>query len=157
MKKKRTSNHILQVLGLYQIIGGGFGLFTLIYGQIVYSQQITIISFGVFSIFSFSVAAGLLLLTKNNTKYIRLTLVNQSLQVVMIKLVGFGFQYVAGSYFAIGFSDTPRIFLQYKYAIIKSACFVWPGTDNEITVMINLVPILLIYISSRITYKAKNN
>ena len=154
--KKRINKLIAIIIGIYQIIGGGFGLFTLIYGQVVNNLSITIVTAGVFIVFSYSIISGLYLLTNDYKKYIRLTLINQYLQIVKIKVVGFGFQYVAGSYFAFGFSDTPSLFLQYKYAIIKSACFFWPGNDNEITVMINLVPILLIVIVTRI-FNINNN
>lgn len=148
--KRRTTKLLSVFIGIYQIIGGGFGLFSLIYGQIINKLDITFISIGVFLVFSFSIFAGISLVKSYNEKSVKYTLINQYFQIIKIKLVGFGFQYVAGSYFALGFSDTPRLCLQYKYALIKSACFVWPGTDNEISVMINLVPLIIIIIISRL-------
>ena len=86
------------------------------------------------------------------TKAAKFTFINQAIQVLKIKLVGYGYQYVAGSYFAIGFTDTPNYFAQYKYAIIKGTCLIWLGSDNEITVMINLIPIILIFVVFRLLH-----
>lgn len=148
--KPRTAGVLLKIIGIYQIIGGGVGLFSLVYGQIVNKLDVTIISFGVFIVFSFSIIAGIFLLKSYEEKAITYTLVNQYFQILTIKLIGIGYQYVAGSYFGIGFSETPKLNLFYKYAIIKSNLLIWPGTDNEITISINLIPILIIIIVSRI-------
>ena len=89
------------------------------------------------------------LLTKQHNKGIELSKVNQFFQIAQFKILGNGLEYVAGVYFAVGFSDSPALNLQYKLAAYKSSCFISFMTgDDEIKVMLNIVAIaILIYLA----------
>ncbi len=136
---------LIRLIGVIQILGGLLGLtltfrqgFGFVFNYFIY---FIIITFA----FSFGIYCGVILLTKNISRGINLSIINQFLQVVQFSILGNGIEYVAGIYFAIGFSDTPSFNLQYKFSTYKSSCFLSFMTgDEEIKVMINLIAILFI-------------
>ncbi len=135
---------VLYIIGIYQILGGLLGWYAGIYqgfNNIINHFFIFII---IIVVFAFSIYCGVLLLSNKISSGINLSLINQFLQLAQFKIFGFGFEYVAGSYLAIGFSDTPVMHLQYKYTFIKSGFFISSVTgDNEINVMFNFIAILI--------------
>ena len=156
MKKR---NHILKnkilivFLGIYQILGGTFGLVIAFKQSKVNFNAHPILYFVVFGLFCFSVYSGILVLSKKWITGLKYSYFNQLLQVVKINIIGFGYIYVAGSYLGLGFSDTPQFNIVYKYAILKASCFFWIATgSNEITIVINFIPIFLLIL---ITYLQK--
>jgi len=145
MNKLRVKKIILWIIGSYQILGGLLGLVVSFNQGIELAKSNPIYFMIVVAFFSFSVYSGALLIFNKLKLGIELSKLNQFLQVAQFKILGNGIEYVAGSYFAIGFSDTPLLNLQYKVAAYKSSCFISILTsDNEIKFMFNLIAIIIL-------------
>jgi hypothetical protein len=89
-----------QILGYYQIVGGGIGillsLWSLLKAEAISTLTI-LLTVIILIFFLYSVFCGLLCLEFKNTAP-RHSLVNQGLQVVGLYLAGFTFSYTAGVY-----------------------------------------------------------
>ncbi|MFI5162037.1 MAG: hypothetical protein ACHQHN_12220 [Sphingobacteriales bacterium] len=95
----------LKVLGWYQIIGGIAGVLVTIWivtqlGQ-VNSWLILIILF-VLCLYAFSIYTGRLLLTSRYPTGLKLSIINQAMQILQFAVVGYAFLYVWGLMFTIG-------------------------------------------------------
>ncbi len=152
MNRIRVNRIIIWIIGIYQILGGLLGLIISFKQGIILAFNHFIYFVIIVLFFSFGIYSGLLLLTKRIKKGLDLSKINQFLQVAQFKIIGNGIEYVAGIYFAIGFSDTPSLNFQYKFAAYKSSCFISLLTDdNEIKVMVNIIAIIiLVYLSKRV-------
>lgn len=143
---KKTNKILIKIIGVYQIIGGLFGL-TLIFRQsFSYIFWNFIYFVFIFGLFAFSIISGIYLLkTKSLLKGIKYSIVNQALQLIQFEILGLGLYYVAGFYLALGFSDTPQLHLITDYSIFKSSCYLsFFRESNEITLSINVAAIMLL-------------
>jgi hypothetical protein len=140
-------------MGIYQIAGGLLGL------QAVFQQSIGFVLVHLFSftivigLFIFSITSGIYLLRfKNLVKGLKLSLINQTLQLVQFEILGNGLYFVAGSYVALKFTFMPSFSLSLDYSLFRSFCFINYLVDsNLIFVSLNLISAsLLIYL--RYTY-----
>jgi len=138
------------VLAVYQIIGGSFGLY------LIFTQSLSgwlshfIIFIIILSLFVFSLISGLRLLFNKPNGY-SLSLTNQYLQIIKIKVLGYGFEYYLGLPIYLGFTDTPKIrfFIESKFEFWSKA-FIYIGDGNfEISLIINLIPIIIIYMINK--------
>jgi len=141
------------ILAIYQLIGGIYGLFLL------FSQGFSLILghflFFIlgFLLFSFSLICGFRLLFDKHNGY-RLTMINQFLQIIKIKILGFGFEYFIGLPFIIGFTDTPKFKFFFDFELMFSSKVYFYINDNfEVSLILNIIPIVLIYLI--IKYKLK--
>lgn len=159
MIKKRISKLGIGLLGIYQIAGGLFGL------QAVFKQSITFIFIHLFSfaiiigLFVFSISCGIFLLqNKNITKGIKLSLINQTFQLIQFEILGNGLYYVAGSYVALKFTIIPNFSLSLDYSLFRSYCFISFLVDsNLIYVSVNIISAILISYLLFIYHKFKIN
>jgi hypothetical protein len=126
-----VSSIIFLVFGLYNI---GFIAFL--------SSLIPAIIFIV--VFLFYFISGVRLLRFPNSA-LSLTLVQISLlmQSFQCHILGFLFQNYYGSYFGIGFTDTPRFLLIYQFNIMTFLAGNGYKSDSEIMVVFNLFAIIL--------------
>jgi hypothetical protein len=148
---KLNQDLIIRIIGIYQIIGGLIGLIGLVRYGLGLLLQNFIAFFIVSFVFSFGISCGIMLLKREYLIGVNLSLVNQFFQLSQIKILGFGFEYISGTYFALGFSDEPTFSFQYYYATYKSSFFItYSRNDNEISVLINLVAIILFVFLSNI-------
>ena len=150
----KTNKYILMAIGVYQIIGGLFGFigFTkLKMSDLVENFLLVLIIFGYFI---FVIISGITLLRQKWIRGIKLTQINQFLQVITVKIIGFGFLFSSSIYMGIGFSDTPNLHLITKFSFLRSVCHFWINDgSSEISIMINIVPVAIILILSRIVKK----
>lgn len=143
---KITNKILIAIIGIYQIIGGLFGLtliFRLSFSYIFWNFLYFVFIFG---LFVFSIISGIYLLqTKFLPKGIKYSIVNQALQLIQFEIFGLGLYYVAGFYLAFGFSDTPKLHLITDYSIFKSSCYLsFFRESNEIILSINFAAIVLL-------------
>ena len=148
----RTDKNKLNFLGYYQIFGGIWGLI-LVIRLLIYEQSISGLGLLFYSmaisLFTFSIYCGNLL-RKNDNKGLFLSTLNQACQVIQFQIGAIGFEYYAGINFNIGFQWTskfsPSIHLlltgwQFRYT---------EGDTNHLSVYINLIPLLIIYLIIKI-------
>jgi hypothetical protein len=89
----------LQALSYYQIVGGiiGIGLVILSFAQAnrITGLVVVIFAFAI-GLFSFSIFCGQQLLKGNIKKGLKLSTINQILQIIHFTILGFRFNYIAG-------------------------------------------------------------
>lgn len=94
----------LKGLGIYQIAGGGVGVLLILWA-LLNSQQVTglvmLIYFFMLLFFSFSIYCGIFCVRRDDNA-LRISLINQLLQLIGLAMFGFAFQYAAGIYLTAG-------------------------------------------------------
>lgn len=141
---------LLFFIVFYQIAGGLLGIYSIVQKSFsVLSSQPIIYTIGV-GLFGFSLFCGVKICF-NKVKGIKLAIASQYLQVIQFSILGFILQYVAGAYFAIGFSDTPDYHFLFYSSFFRSVFIVVNDTDsNQIGVVINLVAVGMIFLMERL-------
>jgi hypothetical protein len=95
-------------------------------------------------IFSFYFISGVrLLMFPHSTVSITLAEISLLMQSFQCHILGFLFKNYYGPYLGIGFTDTPKFTLIYKFDIITFLTSNGFKSDSEIMVMINLFSIML--------------
>jgi len=147
---KIISRGKLLALGYYQIAGGIIGICLLIWlvlSIISFNLLLSIILLSALALFLFSIYSGISLL-KNTGKGLRLSLVNQILQLVTFSFAGYAYQYISGVYFSVGLDLTESFNFTF-YAGISS----WKlniNTDSpEYIFSFNLVAFFLLVLIIR--------
>lgn len=128
-------------LGIYQIIGGGIGLYYLISGiskDTTLSQVILKLMFTI-GLIILAFVSGYQLLVLERWKW---TVLNQFLQVIQIKIGGFAFYLISGTYVGFGYIFERRGFID--FSVFESIVFVrfnQPGGASVLS--LNLVSLVL--------------
>jgi hypothetical protein len=150
LKKNFTSKYILWVLGCYQTLAGIFGYYLVFQQPFMYIFGNFLFFSIIIGLFSFSIISGLYLFQGQKEKGIHMSLINQILQLVQFKILGFGVFFVAGSYIGVGFTDTPELHFLYNGSLFQSSCFIdFKTNDSEISIVLNLVALSLVVFLSR--------
>ena len=142
------------IIGGNQIIGGLIGLFfasNIDFNQFLSHFFLYLIIIG---LFVFSIYCGLYLLI-NKTNGYKLTLINQYPQLAKIILLGYGYEYYTGLIFFVGFTDTPKfnLFAQIEAAFRSQAYLFMNSKSDEISIMVNIIPIIIVAIIFRLEKK----
>jgi hypothetical protein len=140
------SRIILMLIGIHQIFGGIFGLY------LVFTQKSFInilehlfLFLIIIGLFLFSIICGIALFYKNPVKGIKISLINQFLQLIQFKVFGFGFYYAAGIYLSIGILDVSILKFKINSSLFQSSIFLTLKSGNDtIYIFINLISVLLI-------------
>lgn len=142
------------IVGGHQIIGGLIGLFFA--SNIDFSQFLShfFLYLIIIGLFIFSIYCGLHLLINKTSGY-KLTLINQYPQLAKIILLGYGYEYYTGLIFIVGFTDTPKfnLFAELEAAFRSQAYIFMNSKSDEISIIINVIPIIIIYIIFRLEKK----
>jgi hypothetical protein len=155
MKVKKINRIIIIVLGTYQLTGGLYGL------QAVFQQSISLIFKNLFpftiiiGLFVYSIICGSYLLFNNGLrKGIKLSLINQILQMIRFEIFGNGFYYIAGSYLALRLNILPVFGLSLDYSLFRSYCFIdFLVNSNTLFIAINIISLsILLYLSYLLKY-----
>lgn len=107
LKSKKTISR-LKGLGIYQIIGGAIGVLLIFWGFLNNNQvngPLVMIYLFMVLFFGYSIICGVMCLRTNNNS-LKLSLINQILQVIGFAMAGFAFQYAAGIYLTVGLDLT---------------------------------------------------
>jgi len=145
--KLRLNKTLIIVLGIYQIAGGIFGL-SAVFGQSLLYILGNLLSFAIIiGLFIYSLICGIYLITYQQPGLgIKLSFINQYLQLLQFEILGNGIYYVAGCYLSLGFSDTPQLHLVSEHSIFRSSCFISFLVDsNEITLSLNIAAIIILF------------
>lgn len=134
-------------LAYYQIAGGIIGLLLLIW-YIAHTVTITGIIILVFiltlGLYSFSIYCGNQLLKGKISVGLKLSQINQSLQILNIAILGYAFKYVAGLILSVGIDYTN----EFKFILDYSLSEFQFRINKDITIVtvgINLVAVFLVY------------
>jgi len=137
----------LKIVSWLQIVGGITGVFLmaklLLQTGTINGPLLFIILIGI-SLFIFSFYVGKKLLTeKDKIAGIRLSLLNQALQLFHFKLIGLGFSYSAGASFLLGVKG---LSIDFNFFIITSSFQMTIFTEGEYYFKINFLAVLLIIV-----------
>ena len=143
----------LRILAWYQIAGGIGGLavtFWLIFriGQ-VNSLMILIILFAL-GLYAFSIYSGWLLLTDRRNKGLRLTIINQALQVFQFAMLGYGFLYASGLMLTLGIKVDNGFNFDFNFALTSTWNISVASSEKVFSIALNLVAIYFIYFTARL-------
>ncbi len=136
---KFNISHYCKTLGIYQIIGGFYGVYALI-TSFSFLNMFTSLPFIVLLLVS-----GIWLLIDLNHKSYKLAFYNQLIQTIQFKLFGYGLMYASGFYLSLA-TDTWSI--EQIYLDIRSWTFIFyiflNSSENNFHLAINLVPIVIL-------------
>jgi len=150
----KTNKYCLMAIGVYQIIGGLFGFTGFTKLKMIDLMDNYLLVLIISGYFIFVVISGITLLRQKWMQGIKLTQINQFLQVITVNIIGFGFLFSSSIYMGIGFSDTPNLHFITKFSFLRSVCHFWiNNASDEISIMINIVPVAIILFLSRIVKK----
>jgi len=148
----------LKVLGWYQVLGGAAGILVTLYILIRTTQisgLLLILYLLVFFLYGFSAWCGRLLLSDKYIRGLKLSIINQALQIVSFFAAGYGYMYVSGLMFFVGIKLVNGFTFNFNFGIISS----WQidiNTDAEGTeIAINLVALYLIYFIDKLLRTVK--
>jgi hypothetical protein len=154
----RKSSLKLKVLGWYQILGGAAGILVTLY-ILVRTAQISglalILYLFVFCLYGFSAWCGQRLLSDRYIRGLKLSIINQALQILSFFVSGYGYTYVSGAMVFAGIRLTHGFIFTFNFGIMSS----WQiniNTDAEGTeIAINLVAIFFIYFIEKLLRTTK--
>jgi len=133
-------------LGWYQIIGGIFGILSVLY-VIIILPHISRLLYSVYLFFllfyGYSIFCGTLCLNKTR-KALTYSLINQYLQLISIALLGYAFSYISGVYISVGIDLSKSIEATFDFGISKGE-ILFNSEPNRLELKLNLVALGLIY------------
>ncbi|WP_276495943.1 hypothetical protein [Pontibacter litorisediminis] len=142
-----SSKNQIKALAIYQIMGGLLGIALTIWvmfgGGVTVTQQV--LRFGIFAglLYVFSILCGRMLL-RSPVRGLRLSLVNQVLQVVYFSIGSYGFQYVSGLRVGVGLDMVGGWVFKFRMAL--SSFHFSAGSDlGQKFIGLNLVALFLIF------------
>lgn len=150
--KTKLKDYLRYLISIYQIFGGLAGIWFAVSGGINFKVLNLLVLIAALGLFSFSILTGVRLFSGSHSGY-KFSIVNQALQIVKIKIFGYGLGYYSGFKALIGFTDTPELKLFFDFHLdYSSGFFIFIGNSaNEISLLFNVIPIILIvYLSNRI-------
>jgi len=150
-------NTRLSILGYYQMIGGIIGI-ALILWLLLKLSSFNLILLVIFVLalllFLFSIYCGYLLITKN-TKGIRLSTINQFLQLFSFAFGGYGYQYFSGLYLTVGLDLTDSFNFIFGFGISSWKLNINAGSP-VILVDFNLVALCIILVLDSLKKQIKD-
>ena len=154
---KRIETRI-RALGIYQIAGGGTGIFLNIKFLITNTEvpDLLILLFLISTcLYCYSILAGIFILTKKDNE-LRYSLINQYLQLVSFSILGYSFTYASGIYLFCGIDFTDLI--NFKFTAGVSSWYIsFNIVSKHMEINLNLVAIFLIIFIDRIKKKYKED
>lgn len=152
MKEKKR----LKYIGWYQVSGGVLGngliLWTILTNQVLSNGQVLAI-LGAILLFSFSIYSGILL-RKHMKGGIKLSLINQFLQIISFSLIGYSYAYFSGLNFSIGVDYTNNLLLKAEYTLSGFKFSINEGQE-QVRLLINIVPIIIISMLHKLNSKTE--
>jgi hypothetical protein len=146
----------LRGLGIYQVAGGAVGLVLIIWAMLNNQQLaglLILVYLFMLLFFIFSIYCGILCLKKNKNA-LRLSLINQILQVIGFAMFGFAFQFAAGIYLTAGIDLTESFNLKFGAGVSKFD-FKINNETQRLEVNFNFIALGLIIFIERIKKQIK--
>jgi hypothetical protein len=157
MLKRRKK--ILEIIGLYELMGGSIGLGLILYGTIALNK-ITILSILLWIVavtfYSFTIYAGVKLF-RYHEKQILLSEIVQYLQIISFGIFGYFLTLSAGITLYLGFDYTQDFKFKFLFDIIPSKTQIsYLSDQTTFYFYVNLIPILILIFLDKIQSKTKN-
>ncbi|MBP6620553.1 MAG: hypothetical protein KA188_09910 [Leadbetterella sp.] len=134
-------------LAYYQIAGGILGVLVLIFA-LFQMETLDLQVIGVFTMasvfFSFSIYCGLLLTKPNHLLGLRLSKINQLVQVFSFNLFGLALKYISGICLGFFLKDNSEFFIGFNFSLSTFEILL-KSSPEEISVGVNLLAVYLIY------------
>jgi hypothetical protein len=134
----------LRALGIYQITGGiiGIGITLWLINLFAAPALLLVIVLLALGLYAYSIYCGVLVL-KNAKRGLKLSKINQLLQLVSFSAFGYAFQYVSGAFMSVGLDLTES--LNFKFNTGISSWQININSDNPFLIInINLLALFLI-------------
>ncbi|WP_345331280.1 hypothetical protein [Mucilaginibacter defluvii] len=148
-------NLILKIISWLQIVGGITGLLMLAYllsGTGAINGPILLIFTTGLSLFIFSIVSGAKLL--HGAKYgVLFTIINQILQLVHWKMLGYGFAYSSGVQLALGFNEGS---LKFNLGLIQSNFSMAIKSNEGFTFQLNIAALIVLVLVIECVRRQKN-
>jgi len=145
-------------LAIYQIAGGiiGIGLTIWLIAQTVTITGLVILVFILAAgLYSFSIYCGKQLIKGKIKSGLRLSTINQALQVINFAVLGFAFKFVAGVILFVGIDYTNDFNIIFNFSLSEFQFNI--NSHNElVTVGFNVVAIFLIYLIDKLQQEIEN-
>ncbi|TDP01570.1 hypothetical protein [Flavobacterium sp. 245] len=138
----------IKIFGIYQIIGGSFGILLSLY----FTRNAGVLNIFILTIYSFSIYCGFLLLQKKYMQGLNLSIVNQALQIISFSVLGFTFAYTSGMFFYFGLNLTEDTLLTYN-AGLTTFNFKWNSDPKDAAFSFNIIALLLMNVSFNLKEK----
>ena len=139
----------LEIIGLYEIIGGAIGIGLILWGMISisnFSFLAILLYLIVIILYSYSIYAGAKMFKYKESKTIDSEII-QYLQIPKIGLLGFIFTFTAGISFFLGIDYTNDFLFRFDFNLSPSNTKLYFKTDKSLIFFyINFIPILIIYL-----------
>lgn len=143
----KSSKNKLRILAWYQIIGGLCGVLIFLWFSIQ-TDQVHGMLWVIFSIiqvlYCFSIYAGWLLLRDKLILGLKLSIINQSFQIVALTFVRFTYLYVAGMELFITIDTANGFNLGIKYYLGSEATISFYQEEKPLFLGVNLVALILV-------------
>jgi len=145
MDQMRSRFHLL--LGFYQVVGGAIGLVLCLVGLGQFDTTNALIvgvMVGAILMYAYSVICGVFLL-KVPTRLLRLRLsaVNQAVQVLVISSNSVTYKFVSGLAIIVGARTAPEMTLGLKFSL-SSFLIHWGSANAEVFYGIDLIALILV-------------
>lgn len=148
---KKHLNNIIKGLAVYQIFGGilGIGLAIRFISQFKEMNSLSFILIFLAALFYvFSIVAGAVLIQKQQLG-LKLSLINQALQVVSLAMGSFAYNYVAGFKLGLGLDFVPA--WQFKLNLsLSSFQLIMNEETGRVFIGINLLALVMVYLIERL-------
>jgi len=145
-------------LAIYQIAGGiiGIGLTIWLIAQTVTITGLVILFFILAAgLYSFSIYCGQQLLKGQIKSGLKLSIINQALQVINFAVLGYAFKFVAGLILSIGINYTNDFKITFNFSLSEFQFNI--NSEKElVTVGFNVVAIYLVYFIDKLQQDIEN-
>jgi hypothetical protein len=145
----RKSKLMLRIIAWYQIAGGivGIGLMLVVVLLLIRTAPFSLATFimlAAVALHGFSVYCGVLLLKNKYRAGLNLSVINQALQFVSITIGGYGYKYIAGLVFLVGFNpaNSPKAYVSFSWRPSWQISISAGG--NHVDIAINVIALLLL-------------
>jgi hypothetical protein len=147
---------MLKALSLYQLIGGvigiGFTIYLIANTNPLPALLLLIMLFAI-GLYVYSIYCGVILL-KNASIGLKLSKINQILQVFHFTLFGYSFKYISGVHFSPGIDLTESLKFQLNFSFSAWQVNINSGEPDAI-ISLNLVALFLIAFIDKVLHRLK--
>ena len=148
----------IKALGIYQIIGGLFGIgltFYLLNTNNSFTLLVFLIILFILGLYCYSIYSGIILI-KNVEKGLTHSKVNQLFQLITFMAFGYGYQYTSGVFLFVGMDVTNSMEWNFSFGITSTWKITVNTDDPNFFFNLNLVAIFLVVFIERTKQKLKN-
>ena len=150
----------LKGLAYYQIVFGIIGIALTIWllsqtGELTGLVLLLFIIAG--GLYAFSIFCGQRLLKTNTKKALKLSFINQLIQVFNIGVAGYAYSYLSGPAILIGANLTDGFRFTFNMQLLPAFQFNWNSDFASFEVGVNLIALGIIYYIDRLTKEVKTS